>query len=58
MEQLNNLFMSQKQGNYQYTYVCRETLYFKICKKNKIQFAGFFSFLEGHLEKTPKTIIL
>ena len=42
MEQVNNLFMFLKQGNYQKTYVCHETLHFKICKKkDKNQFADF-----------------
>ena len=40
--------MFLKQGKYQETYVCQETLHFRICiKKGKSQFVDFFIW---HLE--------
>ena len=48
MEQLSNVLISLKQGNYQQTYVCQETLDFKICKKkDKSQFLIFFDLVSN-----------
>ena len=48
MEQLSNVLMSLKQGNYQQTYVCQETLHLEICKKkDKSQFLIFFDLVSN-----------